>query len=580
MEMTFEKRIFMPASVTEKILSEDYFDLVVPVTGSDADFEETFSRFGAQAILPGYGVLHIDRQFLPENILNVIGYSNVPKLYTLMDTSALEDSGILKVQTQPLLGYQGEGVLIGFLDTGIDFTHPAFRTSDGRSRIYRLWDQTIQSGNAPDGFFYGSQYTNEDLNEALSLENPYEAVPSVDENGHGTFLASVAAGTALPLQDFSGAAPKAEIAAVKLKSAKENLRDFFLIRESAVAYQETDLMLALRYLVQCARQAQKPLVICFGLGTNQGDHSGYMPLAEALDTLSRMSAIYVVSATGNEAGKGHHFYGKMENTSGYQNVEVLVPEKERGFTMELWASPPDLFAVGMISPLGETIPPIPPRAGPVTGISFLLEQTVVEVSYEPVEIASGGQLAFLRVQNPTPGIWGFQIYPRQISSGIFHIWLPVSGFAMENTRFLNSNPDTTIICPSNAEGIITCAAYNNATGGLFIQSSRGYTRTGNIKPDIAAPGVEVYGARSSASEFARQGFGRESGTSISAALTAGAAALLVNWGLQSNPPRYFTNREIKSLLIRGAARSSNLLYPNREWGYGTLNLYQIFQSLL
>ena len=83
-----------------------------------------------------------------------------------------------------------------------------------------------------------------------------------------------------------------------------------------------------------------------------------------------------------------------------------------------------------------------------------------------------------------------------------------------------------------------------------------------------------------ASKFAKPGFGRESGTSISAALTAGATALFVNWGLQSDPPRYFTNREIKSLLIRGATRSSNLLYPNREWGYGTLNLYQIFQVLL
>ena len=333
-----ERGIFMPVSTTEKILSEDYFDLIVPITGSDTDFEEAFFRFGAQAAVPGYGIIHINRQFLPDNILNVIGYSNIPKLYTLMDTSALESSGILKVQTQPLLGYQGEGVLIGFLDTGIDFTHPAFRTSDGRSRIYRLWDQTIQSGTAPDGFFYGSEYTNENLNAALNLEDPLETVPSVDENGHGSFLASVAAGTALPLQDFSGAAPKSEIVAVKLKPAKENLRDFFLIRESAVAYQETDIMLALRYLLQCARQAQKPLVICFGLGTNQGDHSGYMPLAEALDTISRMNTVYVVSAAGNEAGRGHHFYGKMENTSDYQNVEVLVPENEGGFTMELWAS--------------------------------------------------------------------------------------------------------------------------------------------------------------------------------------------------------------------------------------------------
>lgn len=121
-----ERGIFMPVSTTEKILSEDYFDLIVPITGSDTDFEEAFFRFGAQAAVPGYGIIHINRQFLPDNILNVIGYSNIPKLYTLMDTSALESSGILKVQTQPLLGYQGEGVLIGFLDTGIDFTHPAF----------------------------------------------------------------------------------------------------------------------------------------------------------------------------------------------------------------------------------------------------------------------------------------------------------------------------------------------------------------------------------------------------------------------------------------------------------------------
>ena len=118
-----ERGIFMPVSTTEKILSEDYFDLIVPITGSDTDFEEAFFRFGAQAAVPGYGIIHINRQFLPDNILNVIGYSNIPKLYTLMDTSALESSGILKVQTQPLLGYQGEGVLIGFLDTGIDFVH-------------------------------------------------------------------------------------------------------------------------------------------------------------------------------------------------------------------------------------------------------------------------------------------------------------------------------------------------------------------------------------------------------------------------------------------------------------------------
>ena len=197
-----------------------------------------------------------------------------------------------------------------------------------------------------------------------------------------------------------------------------------------------------------------------------------------------------------------------------------------------------------------------------------------------MEISSGGQLIFLRVKDPTPGIWSFQVYARQLSGGAFHIWLPITGFAEDSTMFLNSNPDTTLVCPSNSDGIITISTYNASSGSLFINSSRGYTRTGAVKPDLAAPGVEVYGPLSSSASSGRNAYGRKTGSSIAAALAAGGAALLVNWGLSRNPPRYFTNREIKSLMIRGASRSSNFLYPNREWGYGTLNIYQIFQSLL
>ena len=571
----------MPSPIQrEMILSEEYFDVITPITGTSAAFEEVYQNFGAQVLFPGYGILHVRQQYAVPRLLNIIGYSNIPKLYGLMDTTALESSGILKVQMQPTLGYQGKDVLMGFLDTGIDFTHPAFLTSDGKSRIFRIWDQTVQTGNSPEGFFYGSEYTKEMLDDALSQEHPFNAVPTKDENGHGTFLAGTAAGSVIPEDNFSGAAPECEIIMVKLKPAKENLRDFFLIRESAIAYQETDIMFALRYLIQIARTYGKPLVICMGIGTNQGDHSGYMPLPDIINSSSRTNGLYFTGAAGNEAGKGHHFYGKLEDASGYSNVEVLVSEKERGFTMELWASPPDLFSIGMVSPLGEVVSPIAPRTGAATRISFLLEQTVIEVSYEPVEISSGGQLIFLRVKDPTPGIWSFQVYARQLSGGVFHIWLPITGFAEDSTMFLNSNPDTTLVCPSNSDGIITISTYNASNGSLFINSSRGYTRTGAVKPDLAAPGVEVYGPLSSSASSGRNAYGRKTGSSIAAALAAGGAALLVNWGLSRNPPRYFTNREIKSLMIRGASRSSNFLYPNREWGYGTLNIYQIFQSLL
>ena len=103
-------------------------------------------------------------------------------------------------------------------------------------------------------------------------------------------------------------------------------------------------MLALRYLLQCARQAQKPLVICFGLGTNQGDHSGYMPLAEALDTISRMNTVYVVSAAGNEAGRGHHFTEKWKILPIIRMSRYLSRKMREDLPWNL-ASPPDLFAV-------------------------------------------------------------------------------------------------------------------------------------------------------------------------------------------------------------------------------------------
>lgn len=571
----------MPEStIREMILSNEYLDLIVPIPSTEEIFKNTYSQYGAERLAANLGGIHVPVSLLLGSFPGSIGYSNIPKLFTLLSRTDLENAGILRVQIQPSLGYKGKGILMGFIDTGIDFTHPAFLTSDGRSRILRIWDQTDQTGRTPDTFSYGSEYTDNDINSALLSPEPFAVVPSVDEIGHGTFVSGVAAGSYLPSEDFSGAAPESEILMVKLKPAKQNLRDYFLIDESAIAYQETDILTAIRYLLQIADQYQRPIVITIGLGTNQGDHSGYSPLSDAITILSKTTGIYFSCAAGNEAGKGHHYYGKLESAADFANVEVTVPEGERGFTMELWASPPDLFSVGIISPLGENIAPIPPRLGQRTRITFSVEQTVIDVKYEIVEFSSGGQLAFLRVMEPTPGIWTFRIYARQFSGGSFHIWLPVSGFSKEQTKFLNPNPDTTITCPGNTESLLTISTYNSITKSLYINSSRGYTRSGAIKPDITAPGVSVLGPLSASSDSARILFGKRTGSSVSCAITAGAVALLVNWGMSEDPPRYYTMREIKSLLIRGADRSSNYLYPNREWGYGTLNLYQVFNSLM
>ena len=180
------------ASVSEKILSEDYADLILPVTLSGSYFLNAYEQMGGELLGNNYGMIHIPLSMLPRDLLAYVGYYNIPKLYTLLDESSLEVSGILRVRSQPLLGYTGKDIILGFLDTGINYTLPVFRRSDGRTRIVGIWDQTDQSGTPPEKLSYGSSYTEDDINLALRAEDPFSIVSSVDENGHGTLLASIA----------------------------------------------------------------------------------------------------------------------------------------------------------------------------------------------------------------------------------------------------------------------------------------------------------------------------------------------------------------------------------------------------
>ena len=559
-------------SIGEMILSESYADIILPsYTGFLTDYKER----GAQIFNNYYGMVHypLEEELFQNYYEYGFFYNTIPKLFTLLDLESLEASSILAVQNQPVLGLKGQDVLIGFIDTGIDYTHPAFRRPDGLSRIVGIWDQTLQTGQPPFDLNYGTAYSQEELNQALGMEDPFSLVPSRDENGHGTFLAGVAAGSALPQQSFSGAAPEALIAMVKLKPAKEYLKEIFYVTGSAPAYQSTDIMLGIRYLILLADALKKPLVICIGLGSNQGSHSGSSPLDSMLSVTDQYRGIHAVTAAGNEAGKAHHFYGTAANSGAYEAVEILVEPGTSGFCAELWGQPPEVYAVGFESPLGEVIQKLPPRISFSENISFILENTRIFVTSEIVQTVSGQQLIFIRFSDPTPGSWKIRVYTDSFNNGNYHIWLPITGFSDPDVRFLRPNPDTTLTVPSASVSTMTTAAYNAYDNSLFLNSSRGFTRTGQIKPDFAAPGVNVFGPN------LRGGFTTATGTSVAAAITAGACAQMVEWGMRRTPPRIFNNSELKSLFIRGADRSRQELYPNREWGYGTLNVYQVFSSL-
>lgn len=265
-----------------------------------------------------FAVIYTPLETVEPISLRKYSYYTIPGLFTLLDSSNMEASGITSTFNSPALSNKGRGTLIGFIDTGIDYTNPLFRYPDGTTRIVSIWDQSLPADTGvippgvPDyypnsGASYGTEYTRAEINEALSSDSPLALVPSTDTNGHGTFLAGIAAGGSLPEQEFTGAAPECELVVVKLKPAKQYLRDFYLIPSDAPAFQENDIMMGIKYLRVMAYRLGRPLVLLLGLGTNQGSHEGTSPLSISLQDISRSLGTATVIAAGNETGKGHHY---------------------------------------------------------------------------------------------------------------------------------------------------------------------------------------------------------------------------------------------------------------------------------
>lgn len=559
----------------EKVMSEEYRDFIYEM---DMPFEMELvaeERLCEQEIGFSYRTVYIPKLYTDPLTLERFSYGSIPKCYTLLDTEMLNQSGISEVQNYPTLRLMGEGVMIGIIDTGIDYQNPVFRNADGSTRIAAIWDQTIQEGNVPEGFLYGTEYDRNRINEALESDNPLEIVPSVDgESKHGTFVASIAAGSENVEAGFLGAAPKATLGIVKLKEAKKYLKDFYFIKNDAVCYQENDIMLGIRYLELLARKNNLPLVLCIALGTNQGDHNGTSPLGHLLTGYADVNNLAIVLGAGNEANQRHHYYGREEEIHTPRTIEIRVGEGVNGFAMEMWTDIPNVFTASIISPGGERIPFVPLRqSGSGQVYRFVFEKTTVYLDYRLFVERTNSELIFIRFEEPSPGIWKLEVEANRIADGIFHVWLPVTEFLSGEVYFLLSDPDTTITEPGCVRNAVTAANYNGENHSIAIDSGRGYTRNGSIKPDFAAPGVEVTGAAG------RNQFVERTGSSIATAVTAGASALLMEWLYYQVGKRNVDTVQIKNLLILGTERVEFEEFPNRRWGYGKMNLYHTFEEL-
>lgn len=445
-------------------------------------------------------------------------------------------------------GLTGRGVLVAVIDSGIDYFHPDFRNPDGTTRIGLLADQDRDR-----------IYTREEINAALetgSRSSALELVPSTDPSGHGTAVAAIAAGNGREGNGvYRGVAYESELMVVKLGTP---LTDSFP--------RTTQLMKALDLVVRRARDMNRPLAVNISFGNTYGSHDGTSLLETFINDISNIGRNVIVAGTGNEGtGAGHRAGSLVMGQE--ENAQLSIAPYETGMGVQLWKSYVDQFSIRLVTPSGEVIGPIDSRLGPQT---LRYGGTRILIYYgkpSPFSRAQEVYFDFLPVRDYLDsGIWTFRLTPERIVTGRYDMWLPSRGILNPSTRFLRPVPETTLTIPSTAANVISVGAYDDSYRAYADFSGRGFTRqTQQVKPDLAAPGVDIVTARRGG------GYEAVTGTSFAAPFVTGSAALLMQWGiLQGNDP-FLYGEKVKAYFTRGARHLPGYdVWPNERLGYGTL----------
>lgn len=584
----------------EMIYSNDYADYMINFLEGLEGAQEIYQTGCVNPIMEKIAILHMPRteDFLTN--LERTPYSFVPKLFGLMDSSNIEAIGVKQVKNPNAFGVDGKNVIVGVVDTGIDYTNPLFLREDGRTRINVIWDQTIKGFEKSDENeslhvredkpvqqmpserlnvigeipvpLYGTVFSGNQMNRALQESDPYELVSSRDENGHGTFAAGIAAGGVDRENDFEGIASGAELAIVKLKEAKPYLREYFGVPENIPAYSETDIIYAVEYLLRYADARNMPISIFIGVGSSNGGHMGLSFLERYLTNILENPGVMVSVPAGNEGNARLHYAGEIGEDEEVQQIEFSVAQGQETLVLEFWGEVPTTFAVGLISPQGDRIERIPPRFGEEELVRFPLANTTVYVAYQMVETFTGNELIFIRLTNPVSGLWRMLVYGDNESQGRFNIWMPLRQFLQENTYFLRANPENTITSPGNAPLVTTMTAYNHLNGSIYADASRGFVARNLVKPDLTAPGVNITGPG------LRNNFVRRTGTSVAAAHVAGIFALFLQWNRENPELGNFYAAQIQKFFFKSAQRQSDMEYPNVIWGYGVIDMERVFEQ--
>ena len=511
------------------------------------------------------------------NIVLRIVNIEVSTILTLNTISPLEASGAPVFNNNPYLRLNGRGVLVGIIDTGIDYLNKEFQREDDTTRIVRIWDQTIQGDKDIYNLKYGTEYTEDQINQAISLQtsggDPYSIVPSKDDIGHGTRLAGIIGGRGIN-PDLKGAAPDCQFVIVKLSRATKVELDAAVIDKTDVpSYTPWSALLALRYIIAVARELKRPVVVFEPLGSNMGSHTGNGIVEQSINNYSAQSGTVVVVPTGNQGNTDTHTEGIIESSGYIKDIEIRVGEKQKNLPIEIWVNKPNRVKLSIVSPSGEVIDNLEAKNTNNERIKFLYEGTEMIVNFTSPELSTGDSLIFIRAYNLKAGIWKFRLTGQSIVDGKYYAWIPQRELLDSETKFLNSVGYTTLTLSSTSSGAISVAYYNQDDNSVISESGRGYTRYGMIKPDIAAGGFNAI--------VTNPGGGTAviSGSSVAGAVVAGCCALILQWAVvDKNYPDIYA-AQIKSYIISGAKGRPGDVYPNKEWGYGMFDMQGVFDRI-
>ena len=426
----------LPESLHEKstslsaVLTGSVWEILVLASQDLSFLTKQYPQIEVSMLLENFALLRLPPSLIPTvSALPQILYIEMPHYISFEILSGKRSSCITQV-TLPPLSLTGNGVLVGFVDSGIDLTHPDFQDSNGNSRVLFLWDQT-RDEDPPDGYLFGTEYNNEQI-------------------------------------------------VVKMRKNK------------GLYPRTTELISGIDYCIRKALKFNRPLVLNISFGNNYGSHTGNSLSELYLNRVSLLGRISIIAASGNEGASPIHTLGFLDQTvnvdftiSERQTSLNMQLWKDYADAVRIRLRAPSGTEYTLSDKFGTNIEVLDQ-----TQIAFYNSapspfQRLQEYYFEFFPIADSFYL--------TSGVWSLIIEPISIKNGTFEMWLPAASSLNGATRFLSPDPYNTLTVPSSANSVITVGAYDAKTNTPADFSGRGAASMPNLltKPDLVAPGVSV-----------------------------------------------------------------------------------------